>query len=197
MYEYLSIKKNAEYIHSVKNSKFIGYSFYVNSEIEIKEFIKEIKLKHPKANHHCFAWRLGFDKNNYRTNDDGEPAGTAGKPIISRIDSNKITNVLIIVTRYFGGIKLGTSGLIDAYKTTAQNVILESGIETYEVTESLKFNSPIESAFEVFNLLNKEKITYETMEHKGEIMFEAIVKIKHLELLKNKIKDIKSIIIKD
>ena len=116
---YQSIEKPAIAEYKDRGSKFIAYAFPVNSVNEFKEKLAAIKKEHPKATHHCFGYRLGLDGNNFRVSDDGEPSGTAGRPILGQIDSKKLTNVLIIVVRYFGGTLLGVPGLINAYKTAA------------------------------------------------------------------------------
>lgn len=103
-----------------RGSKFIAYAFPSYTEEEWQSQLEEVKKEHFKARHHCYAYRLGMDKNNFRANDDGEPSGTAGRPILGQIDSFGLTNVFIVVVRYFGGTKLGTSGLINAYRTGAQ-----------------------------------------------------------------------------
>jgi len=113
----IDLPGSAEY--KDRGSKFLGYAFPVNDVLGFKERIGEIKKEHPKATHHCFAYRIGMDGNNFRVNDDGEPSGSAGKPILGQIDSKGLTNVCIIVVRYFGGTQLGIPGLINAYKTTA------------------------------------------------------------------------------
>ncbi|MBA2500130.1 MAG: YigZ family protein [Chitinophagaceae bacterium] len=102
-----------------RGSKFIGYAFPVENVETFKERLNEIKKEHPKASHHCFAYRVGLGKNIFRVSDAGEPSGTAGKPILGQIDSKQLTNTLIIVVRYFGGTMLGVPGLINAYKMTA------------------------------------------------------------------------------
>ncbi len=102
-----------------RGSRFIAYSYPIRSAEEFKEKLQLLKKEHPKAVHHCFGYRLGLDGNNYRVSDDGEPSGTAGKPILGQIDSKGLTNVLIIVVRYFGGTLLGVPGLINAYKSAA------------------------------------------------------------------------------
>lgn len=112
-----------------KGSKFIAYAYFVQSEEEIKEKIELLKKEHFKACHHCYAWRLGLGQDSYRANDDGEPSGTAGRPILGQIDSFGLTNLLIVVVRYYGGTKLGTSGLITAYKTAAMDALQQSEIE--------------------------------------------------------------------
>ncbi len=123
-----------------KGSKFFAYAFPVFTEEEWQVHLQEVKKEHFKARHHCYAYRLGIEQHNFRANDDGEPSGTAGRPILGQIDSFELTNVIIIVVRYFGGTKLGTSGLINAYKLSAayalQNAeIVERLIEdVYQLT---------------------------------------------------------------
>ncbi|MBK5273003.1 MAG: YigZ family protein [Bacteroidia bacterium] len=102
-----------------RGSKFIAYTFPISDVNVFKEKLAAIKKEHPKATHHCFAYRIGTDGNTFRVGDDGEPSGTAGRPILGQIDSRQVTNVLIIVVRYFGGTLLGVQGLINAYKTAA------------------------------------------------------------------------------
>lgn len=100
-----------------KGSKFIAYAFPIEDVAQFKTLLQNIKTEHPKANHHCFAYRIGIDGNNFRASDAGEPSGSAGRPILGQIDSKNLTNVLVIVVRYFGGTLLGVPGLINAYKT--------------------------------------------------------------------------------
>lgn len=102
-----------------RGSKFIAYAFPIQSVEEFKQRLNEIKTEHPKATHHCFAYRLGTAGDNFRVSDDGEPSGSAGRPILGQIDSKQLTNTLVIVVRYFGGSLLGIPGLINAYKTAA------------------------------------------------------------------------------
>ncbi|MBL0056008.1 MAG: YigZ family protein [Chitinophagaceae bacterium] len=100
-----------------RGSKFIAYAYPIESTEEFKSLLQGLKKEHPKAVHHCFAYRIGTDGNNFRVSDDGEPSGTAGRPILGQIDSKQLTNVLVVVVRYFGGTLLGVPGLINAYKT--------------------------------------------------------------------------------
>ena len=106
-----------------RGSKFIAYAFPAYNEDEWQGKLLEIKKLHVKARHHCYAYRIGLDKNNFRANDDGEPSGTAGRPILGQIDHFGLTNVIVIVVRYFGGTKLGTSGLINAYKNATHEAL--------------------------------------------------------------------------
>jgi len=122
-------------LYKEKGSKFIAYAFPVSNEQQIKEIIAQLKKEHHSARHHCFAWRLGSDLNLSRVYDDGEPSGTAGRPIFGQIQQNELTDILVVVVRYFGGILLGTSGLTNAYKQAATDVltnaiIVEKVVET-------------------------------------------------------------------
>ncbi len=120
---YNTIQKPAIAEFKERGSRFIAYAFPVQHTAEAKEQLQAIKKEHPKANHHCFAYRIGTDGLNFRASDDGEPAGTAGKPILNQLDSKLLVNVLIVVVRYFGGTLLGVPGLIQAYKTAASLAI--------------------------------------------------------------------------
>jgi uncharacterized YigZ family protein len=119
-----------------RGSKFLGYSYPVTSPADVKEKLQALKKEHPKANHHCYAYRLGTDGTQHRAVDDGEPSGSAGKPILGQIDSMGLTNVLVIVVRYFGGSLLGVPGLINAYKT-ATTLSLENVPKTEKWIERL------------------------------------------------------------
>jgi uncharacterized YigZ family protein len=116
---YYTIEKPSVAEYKDRGSKFIAYAFPVTDVVEFKEKLSALKKEHPKAVHHCFAYRLGLYGINYRVSDDGEPSGTAGRPILGQIDSKQLTNVLIVVVRYFGGTLLGVPGLINAYKSAA------------------------------------------------------------------------------
>jgi len=118
---YLTLNEpSAEVIYKDRSSKFLGYAFPINSEDEVKPLIEELKKKHHAARHWCYAWQLGVEKIQYRANDDGEPSNSAGKPIYGQIQAFKVTNILIVVVRYYGGINLGVGGLIQAYKSAAK-----------------------------------------------------------------------------
>jgi len=120
---YKTITTPAEAIFKEKRSKFLAFAYPVENEAEIKEKIAFLKKKYHDAKHHCYAYILGADRSLYRMNDDGEPSGTAGRPIYGQLLSKEVTNVLIVVVRYFGGVKLGTGGLRIAYKLAAKEVL--------------------------------------------------------------------------
>ena len=120
---YNTIEQPSQAEYKDRGSKFMAYAFAVNSSEEFKKYLQQLKKQHPKAAHFCFAYRIGLDGNQFRVSDDGEPAGTAGKPILGQIDSKEVTNISIIVVRYFGGTLLGVPGLINAYKMAALLVL--------------------------------------------------------------------------
>ena len=137
-------RPSVESLYKEKGSKFFGYAFPVESQDDIDECLTAIKKKHAKARHWCYAWQLGVDEVKYRFQDDGEPANSAGKPIYGQIQSFDLTDVLIVVVRYFGGVKLGVGGLIHAYREAAKEAVETSNIveKQMQVTFELKFEYP-------------------------------------------------------
>ena len=135
---YKTIAGPSEGIYREKGSKFIALAFPVESEAEIKEKLAEIQKQYFDARHHCYSYILGPNKDAYRLNDNGEPSGTAGRPIHGQLLSKDLTNTLVIVVRYFGGIKLGVSGLINAYKTAAKDALDHATIIEKTVDETYK-----------------------------------------------------------
>ena len=125
---YLTISEPAEAIYKERSSKFLTYAYPVETEEEIKELLDALRKQYYDATHHCYAYRLGPQGEQFRANDDGEPSGTAGKPILGQLLSAKVTNCLVVVVRYFGGTKLGVSGLIQAYKESTAEVLAVSNI---------------------------------------------------------------------
>lgn len=149
-------------VYKVKGSKFIGYAFPVTSEDQAKEYIKQVKEEHYKARHWCYAWQIGYnDKKKYRANDDGEPSNSAGQPILGQIHSFDITDVLLIVVRYFGGTKLGVGGLVSAYKTAAKMVLDSAEIKM----KTINCNFGI-----VFEYKNMDRVLRILKEHKAVIL---------------------------
>ncbi len=137
-YSYSTLQHAAEGIYKEKGSKFLAFAYPVDSETTIKERIDHLKKEYFDARHHCFAWMLGPDKTHFRAFDDGEPNHSAGTPILGQIRSKGITNVLVVVVRYFGGVKLGVGGLVNAYKTAAENALNNSPIVEMEISENVK-----------------------------------------------------------
>ena len=155
---YKMLSAPGEGLYKEKGSKFIASAFTAMSEDEAKRGIAEIKKQYFDARHHCFAYMIGPDKANFRSSDDGEPSGTAGKPILNQILSKDVTNVCVVVTRYFGGIKLGTSGLINAYKTASREALDNATIIEKTINEvyALEFGYPLMN--EVMRIMKEEDL---------------------------------------
>ncbi|HUM53068.1 MAG TPA: YigZ family protein [Chitinophagales bacterium] len=185
MDSYFTIQNIENILYKDKASKFIGFAYSVNSEFEIKEKLELVKQLHPKATHHCYAYRLGLDKNNYRANDDGEPNGTAGKPILGQIDSFSVTNVLVIVVRYFGGTKLGVSGLIDAYKECAKMTFQSTQIIEQKIMNYYEIRCDYTSINKVYQLINNTNATIVEQQVDNQSSF-------LIALESNKIKDVET-----
>lgn len=167
IYTYLTIEQSVNSLYKEKGSKFYGFAYPVKNEDDIRSHLDALREIHPKATHHCYAWRLGLDRNHYRANDDGEPAGTAGKPILGQIDSLKITNCLVVSVRYFGGTKLGVSGLISAYKGSARETLELATIREYQLYKNFEIRSDYETLNKAYqwiqhhegNILDQDMMT--------------------------------------
>jgi len=140
-YKTLSVPSE-EILYKEKNSKFFGYAYPVSSEEDVKSILETLRKEHHSARHWCYAFQLGTDKIQYRANDDGEPNNSAGMPIYGQIQSFEVTNVLVVVVRYFGGVKLGVGGLISAYRTAAQMALEASDIieKTIDIHYLIRFD---------------------------------------------------------
>jgi uncharacterized YigZ family protein len=151
-----------EILFKEKNSKFFGYAFPVTNEEEIKNHLEQLKKQHYGAVHNCYAFQIGTETIQYRANDDGEPSNTAGTPIYGQIQSFGLTNILVVVVRYFGGVKLGVGGLISAYRTAAQMTLEASEIieKTINVTYSITFD--YKNMNKVMRVIKEKNIEIET-----------------------------------
>jgi uncharacterized YigZ family protein len=179
-FEYKTIEKPVENtLLKEKGSKFIGFAFPVNNEEELKKALEKVRSEHPKATHHCYAFRMGLNGENYRANDDGEPSGSAGLPIYNQLLANEITNVLVISVRYYGGTKLGVSGLVKAYKESAKITLEEANIITEELETEIEILFNFNQQNIIFTLLSKydAKIINFDSQEKASIL--AKIKIKH------------------
>lgn len=156
MFEFQTIDKAIEdVLMKEKGSKFIGFAYPVDSESEVKSTLNYLQSIHPKATHHCYAYRLGINGENYRANDDGEPSGSAGLPIYNQLLAHQITNVLVVVIRYYGGTKLGVGGLVKAYKESAKYTLEEVKIITKELESKIELKFKFSQQNTIFTLLNK------------------------------------------
>lgn len=155
---YRTFEKPAEGLFRDRGSKFLAFGYAVYSQEEISEILKRLKKEHTGANHHCYAWRLGVNGDSFRANDDGEPSGTAGKPIYNQLLSAGITNVLIVVVRYFGGTLLGVSGLINAYKAAAADCIANANVIEKHITEIYRLTFSYDAMNAVMKIMKDNEL---------------------------------------
>lgn len=176
MASFRTVSSHAESLYKVSGSKHIGRTFRVHSEKEAKQIIQSLWEEHPQATHICFAYVLTIYEKFERSSDDGEPGGTAGKPILNQIKSAKLTEVLVAVIRYYGGTKLGVSGLIDAYKNAAKLAIDSSGVEECEVEVQYVLSASHEETPALMNALNR--LSFRKLNTRVEMDFTIEISIK-------------------
>lgn len=152
------LKPSTEILYKEKGSKFFGYAYPVASEDSVKEILEQLKKKHHGARHWCYAWQLGKQYDHYRVNDDGEPSNSAGMPIYGQIQSFDLTNVLVVVMRYFGGTKLGVGGLIQAYKTAAKMALENARIVTRTLDDSFFIKCGYDELNTVMRIIKSEDL---------------------------------------
>lgn len=180
---YRTLAAPTQDVYKEKGSRFIGLAFPVTREEEVKDVLKAIKKEYFDATHHCYAYQLGFDKTAFRVNDDGEPSGTAGRPIFGQIQSLDLTQVLVVVVRYYGGTKLGVSGLINAYKTTARGALDKGIILEKTVKEVYRINFFYEQMNEVMHLLKEQHVDILTAKYEAECELEVAIRRNNSSLL--------------
>jgi uncharacterized YigZ family protein len=154
---YLTIKAISRGLYKEKGSRFIALAYPVKTLEEIKSILENIRREHHSARHHCFAWMIGQNRQAYRVNDDGEPSGSAGKPILGQINSFQVTNILIVVVRYFGGKLLGVSGLINAYRSAAESALKNSEITELYLQDSFELIFPYAAINDVMKVIKEEE----------------------------------------
>lgn len=174
-------KPSPEVLFREKGSRFLGYAFPVQNEDEIKEHLERLKKEHHSARHWCYAWQLGKQYEHYRANDDGEPANSAGMPIYGQLQAFEVTNILVVIVRYFGGTKLGVGGLIQAYKTAAQMALEASEIieKTIDQVFYLHFEYPEMNT--VMRIIKDENITIEEQKMELDCRFKISVRKKEAD----------------
>lgn len=186
-FSFYTIQDSSEGYYKESGSKFLAFAYSVDSEAEIKEKIEHLRKKYFDATHHCFAWILGPDKDRFRAVDDGEPNHSAGDPILGQIRSKSLTNVLVVVVRYYGGVKLGVGGLIQAYKLAAEEALSNSKIIEREVTEKFLIRYPYDETPEVMKLIKDFDVKILNQEFAEDCLLEAQVKLKEKDEFMNKI----------
>jgi uncharacterized YigZ family protein len=187
-FSFLTIDKPAEGLYKELGSKFLAFAFPVTSESEIKANLEALRKKYFDATHHCYAWVLGADKSKYRAADDGEPNHSAGDPILGQIRSKKLTNVVVVVVRYFGGTKLGVGGLIQAYKAAAEDVLNNTVIIEKQVTVPVVLKFEYETTPEVMRLIKEFDMEIISQEYSEACVMHFKIKKQKLEAFQSKSK---------
>lgn len=177
---YRTVESEAEGLYKEKGSKFLAFVFPVSTEEQIREILTGLREKYYDARHHCYAWRLGAAKTHFRTNDDGEPSSTAGKPILGQIQSADLTDVLIVVVRYFGGTKLGVPGLINAYREAAADAIRNAVIVEKTVDEWIRIRFSYLVMNDVMKVIKEENP--QILERQFELSCEMLLSIRQKEM---------------
>ena len=185
--EYKTIKSGGEGYYTDKRSKFLAFAHHVSSVEEIKDIQAGYRKKYFDARHVCYAYMLGPERKDLRANDDGEPSSTAGKPILGQINSNELTDILIVVVRYYGGVNLGTSGLIVAYREAAADAIAHSEVETRQVEEIVTYAFPYPMMNDVMRIVKEmqPRIVSQTYDNTCEIRLS--IRKSEAEQLKNRL----------
>lgn len=186
-FSFYTIKDSSEGYYKDSGSKFLAFAYPVDSETEIKDKIEHLRKKYFDATHHCFAWILDPDKARFRAVDDGEPNHSAGDPILGQIRSKNLSNVLVVVVRYYGGVKLGVGGLIQAYKLAAEEALNNAQIIEREVTEKFLIRYPYDETPEVMKLIKDFDVKILNQEYLEDCLLMAQVKLKERDEFINKI----------
>jgi len=194
---YQSIPTTAEGLYKEKGSRFISLAYPVETEEEIKEILDGLRKEYHDARHHCYAWRLGHLGDKYRANDDGEPSGSAGRPILGQIDSKGLSDVLVVVVRYFGGIKLGVPGLIRAYKTATADALENAGVVEKTAKKRFKISFGYLDMNSVMKAVKDLGADISNQDFGESCSLEASVRLSSIEAFKSRIDDIKEAKIED
>jgi uncharacterized YigZ family protein len=174
---YRTISKASAGLYREKGSRFLASAFPVSHEEEIKQILEDIRKEHHEARHHCYAWILGPGRERWRANDDGEPSGTGGRPILGQINSAGLTNILVVVTRYFGGTLLGVSGLGNAYKTAAAQALSAAEIISQTVSESYEIVFPYSAMNDIMKILKEEEAGHSSHDFDLECRLTAEIRV--------------------
>ena len=185
--EFKTIPTTSEGYYTEKRSKFLAFAHHVQTTDEVKDIITQYRKKYYDARHVCYAYMLGAERNDFRANDDGEPSSTAGKPILGQINSNELTDILIVVVRYYGGVNLGPSGLIVAYREAAADAISHATIETRQVEEIIKYTFAYPQMNDVMRIVKdmNPRIISQTYDNTCEIVLS--IRKSEADLLRNKL----------
>jgi len=188
---YFTISKPSVSLFKDKGSKFYGFAFSVEDEENFKMHLETVKKEHPKARHYCYAYRLGMDDDNFRANDDGEPSGSAGKPILNVLLSRNLRNVAVIVVRYFGGTLLGVPGLINAYKMATIEAFEVAKLEERTINQSLKLAFNIQYMNDVMRIIKNHDLSIISQDYTDKYILNVEVRLSLLDEVKEAILDLR------
>jgi len=188
--QFFTVENLSEGLYKEKGSKFLAFSFPVSSEDDVKLRLEDLRKKFHDARHHCYAYVLGMDQQTFRANDDGEPSHSAGDPILGQIRSFELTNVLVVVVRYFGGTKLGVGGLIHAYKAATEEALKKASIKEIFEEVNLLFQFPYDLLSSVERLITELDISVTKRDFQEDCRINASMKLQLLDQLKNKTSDL-------
>ena len=185
--EYKTVKGISEGFYSEKRSKFLAFAHHVETLDDIKDLLAQYRKKYYDARHVCYAYMLGAERQDFRTNDDGEPSSTAGKPILGQINSAELTDILIVVVRYYGGVNLGTSGLIVAYREAAADALAHAEVELRQVEKQIRYTFSYPQMNDVMRIVKEmnPRIVSQTFDNTCEIVLS--IRLSEAEQLENKL----------
>jgi uncharacterized YigZ family protein len=192
---YKTISEPSEGLFKDRGSRFLGFAYPVTNESEVKQLISDLRSEHGKARHFCWALRLSPDRSIFRINDDGEPAGTAGRPILNTLLSKDLTNVLVVVVRYFGGTLLGVPGLINAYKTAAQEAVIAANVVEKTVNDVYRLTFGYVTMNEVMKIVKEENLQTANETFDNECSMEISVRKSQLNTVISKFEKVEGLVL--
>lgn len=187
--EYKTLKSSSEGLFKDKGSKFFAYAFPIKNEEDVRFYLETVKTEHPKARHACYAYKLGIDETNFRANDDGEPSGSAGKPILNTITSFDLTDTFVVVIRYFGGTLLGVPGLINAYKEATKEALSVAEIETKTINSLVKISYDFDQTNALMQMVRKLELTVKEQTYENRCGIILDVRNSYIETIKEELKE--------
>ncbi|UKJ06019.1 YigZ family protein [Solitalea lacus] len=190
---YQTIELPSEGIFRDRGSKFIAYAYPIKTEDEVKEWLQKLKKEHPTARHYCYAWRLGLDRTVFRANDDGEPSGSAGRPILNVLLSKDLTNIVVFVVRYFGGTLLGVPGLINAYKTATVEALNNTKVIQRTVNDTYRIDFEYLQMNDVMKVMKDDSVVILIQHFDNSCTIEFELKKSEINRIIGKLEDIESI----
>lgn len=187
--DYKTLKSSSEGLFNDKGSKFYAYAFPIQNEEDVRFYLETVKAEHPKARHACYAYKLGIEETNFRANDDGEPSGSAGKPILNTITSFDLTDTFVVVIRYFGGTLLGVPGLINAYKEATKKALSIAEIESKTINSLVKISYDFDQTNAVMQMVRKLELTVKEQTYDNRCGIILDVRNSYIEKIREELKE--------